>query len=308
MSAIRPPHGPSRVTALSPTSSPSFTLAPRFIAPAGLAELARPTARCTWRSTRWESSPISCAACEGEIASGNGRGRHAERGELLDQAQHARGLRALVHAVQARDLALGEMLRDGLVGGDHQLLDQRVRLAVLAHRDRADVAVRVERELGLLGVERQPARLRARVRQRAGDLARGLERRGPRVVGALAPGEDPLHLLVVEAHVRADQRAVERAARHPGAVEVDLHRDGGAREPGHQRAGVVRERRAAASARPCQAGTRSCRAGSPRDRQALPRARTGSRPRCGPTRARRPPAVAVPRSRRRSRARSRDRS
>ncbi len=82
-----------------------------------------------------------------------------------------------------------------------------------------------------------PARL-----ERGGDLAGGLERLRPRRLGALGAGEDAVDLRIVQARVRPDDAAVERAARQPRAREVEF---GGDREPVFvrtQRAGHVGER------------------------------------------------------------------
>ena len=89
---------------------------------------------------------------------------------------------------------------------------------------------------------------------------------------ALAPGEDLVDLLVAQTLVRADQRAVEGGLRDPRPVQLELDRHRRALLPRHERAGVVRERLAAASARPRPARTRSCRAAWPPDRRASPRA------------------------------------
>ncbi len=68
---------------------------------------------------------------------GQRRGGHLQRGELIDQPLDALGLGALVDAVQAGHAALLEQARDGLVGGDHQMLDQAVGLGLLARPDLA---------------------------------------------------------------------------------------------------------------------------------------------------------------------------
>ena len=73
-----------------------------------------------------------------------------------------------------------EQRRDRLVGGDHQVLDQAVRLGLLDSAARAvDVAVAVEVELrlGRLDGERAAAS-RARL-QRGGRRARGRQRLAP---------------------------------------------------------------------------------------------------------------------------------
>ena len=108
---------------------------------------------------------------------GQRRRGHLQRGQLIDEPLDALGLGALVHAVQARHPALREQAGDGLVGRDHQVLDQAVGLGLHATEDVRDVAVLVERELGLLGVEHQRPAALALPRQRRRRLARGAQRR-----------------------------------------------------------------------------------------------------------------------------------
>ena len=71
--------------------------------------------------------------------------------------------------------------RDRLVGGDHQVLDQPVGLGLRARADLGDVAVLVEDELRLLGVDGQRPAPLARALQRRGRRARGRQRRRPRL-------------------------------------------------------------------------------------------------------------------------------
>ena len=114
--------------------------------------------------------------------------------------------------------ALREQARDRLVGGDHQVLDQAVGLGLRARRG-------------------SPRRCRARRTTNSGSsesitsapllLARALRAPRPRSRAARSgsahgsarrsrPAKIAIDALVVQAHVRADQRAVEgRAARPP---------------------------------------------------------------------------------------------
>ncbi len=207
-------------------------------------------------------------------ALGQRRRRHVERRELRDEPFDAFGLGALVHAVQARRAALLEQPRDGFVGGDHQMLDQAVRLGLRARVDRGDVAALVEDELGLLGVDDE----------RAGALARGLQRAQrprarPRAARPTAPAR-------ARDRRRCDRRARSRGARRSGSAIGRTRRS----RPRRRRARARRSRRGArararastrrstapraASARRRPARRRSSRAAAPPRRRPSPRART----------------------------------
>ena len=170
------------------------------------------------------------------------RRRHVERGELRDQVLDACRVGPLVDAVERRQLARLQQPGDRLVCGDHQVLDQAVRLGLLARRQPGHVALVREVELRLDGLHGQrPARLPCRVERRRGGT-RGLQRPSPRGLCELLAGEDTIDARVVQPRVGADQRAVECGAHHGRPVEVELDRD---REPvlmRDQRAGVVGER------------------------------------------------------------------
>ena len=170
---------------------------------------------------------------------GQRRRGHVERGQLLGQARDARGVRALVDAVERRQLARLQVAGDRLVGRDHQVLDQLVRLGLLARHDAGHVALVREVELRLDRLDGQRAALRPCGLERRGRRPRRGQRRGPRLLGALAAREDPVDPRVVEPGVGADDGAVERAAHELRAVEVELDGDGQAVLEGHERAGVV---------------------------------------------------------------------
>ena len=111
---------------------------------------------------------------------GQRRRGHLERGQLCHETLDPRRLGALVHAIQAWHLLPLQQVRDGFVGGDHQMLDQPVRLGLRARMYLGDVAALVEDELGLLGVDRQRAALLACPSERRGSFTRRLERLPPR--------------------------------------------------------------------------------------------------------------------------------
>ncbi len=173
----------------------------------------------------------------------HGRRGDPQRGELLDEPFDGRRLRALVHAVQARHVPERQLLRDGLVGGDHEVLDQRMRLCGHAAFDVAHFAVGVEGELRLLGLERQRTAVsRPRPAERRRGLPRRRQRLRPRLARGLATGEDRVHAVVVQALVGTDRRAVEAGAAHASLRDLHLHRDRHPVPAGHQRARVRGER------------------------------------------------------------------
>src|SRR5439155_25744372 len=124
----------------------------------------------------------------------------------------------------------------------HQMLDEPVRLRLHAALGARDVAVAVEGELRLDALDRERALLRAALGERAGHLARRLQRVGPRLLRALVTGEDAVDAVVVEALVGADLAAVERRAADLGAGEVHLDGYGVAVLVRAQRARVVGQR------------------------------------------------------------------
>src|ERR1700685_3243509 len=131
-----------------------------------------------------------------------------------------------------------ENLRYLLVGRDHQLLDQAVRLGLSDRDETNDAAGAIELELGLLAaLDRERGTRRTSCRQRTSATASGREWLAPGVLGALAPVEDSVDLLVGQPSVGADHRAVARRTAHLIAGDRHFDRD---RQPilrGHARAG-----------------------------------------------------------------------
>ena len=114
---------------------------------------------------------------------GQRRRRHVERGELLGEVLDPRRVGPLVHAVERRQLARLQAAGDGLVGRDHQVLDQLVRLGLLARHDAGDVPLAREVELRLDGLDRErPARRARGLVERGGDA-----RARPRAARPTAP-------------------------------------------------------------------------------------------------------------------------
>ena len=165
-----------------------------------------------------------------------------ERVELRDQPFDPRWIRPLVDAVQGGELARLQEPRDGLVGGDHQVLDQPVRLGLLARLERAHVTVAVERELRLGRLDGQRAALVAGALQRRADCACRGQGLGPRRLRRLGTREDPVHARIVEPRVGADHGAVKRGAAHRRALELQLDGDGQPILARHQRARAVGQR------------------------------------------------------------------
>ena len=144
-----------------------------------------------------------------------------------------------MHAIQTGNALARKQPGDGLVGGDHQVLDQAVGLGLHARANLGDVSALVEDELGLLGVDRQRAAPLARVLQSASSPARRRQRRRPRLQWLLLSGEDPVDALVVQPFIGADQRAIELRALDLRAIELQLGRHRQALSRWHERARVA---------------------------------------------------------------------
>ena len=137
------------------------------------------------------------------------RSRNLQVREPRDEQRDRLGIRPLVHAVERVRATRAQEGRDGLVGEDHQLLDQRVRLRLLLEPRIGDAAAAVEGERDLARVDLERAAREAAGAKRLRDLVVQVER-----------GEDlrvrvaPLGLAVGEPGVRADHGPVElRLAR-----------------------------------------------------------------------------------------------
>ena len=129
---------------------------------------------------------------------------------MASSSETACGSGALVHAVERLAPAPGEQLGDRLVGEDHQLLDQRVRVPARdSFQARATPPLPSNSKLVLGALDPQRAAGEAAAAQLGGDVVREPERLGQRRLRALAPGEDRLRLAVREPRGAADHRAVE---------------------------------------------------------------------------------------------------
>ena len=239
---------------------------------------------------------------------GRRRRRHAEIGEHRDQPRDRLRLGRVVDAVERLAAAAAQQPGDGLVGEDHELLDEHVgvRLALEPRVGDPSLAVEGERGLGRFYAERtsrEPpsAQLLGQalgVAERLFDLLRKLLPSGQRVLG------EPVR----EPRIAPDHRAVEHRRPHLEAgAERDLDRQREAVEVRSEAAQSRRRAPRAASARRDRGRIRSTSDPPRRRRVGSRRRRSGRRPRCGRTRAARRPRGRR-RSRRRSPSPSRDRS
>ena len=241
---------------------------------------------------------------------GQRRRGHVERLELLapaarparGPAARARG-RASAAARSASSVATCSFAR--IISSSIRRVRLGLLLAVDAPRRRRASS---NSNCGSSRLDLERAAPRAPLAQRGRDRARGGERLRPRLLGALLAREDAVDLRRSRAARRCGSRCGGTTAlttRSRLHLELDRHRV--AVLVRHEAAGLVRERLAAASARPRPGRRRSCRAGRPRPRAPCPAARRRSRRRCAPRGGCGRPRAA-PRSRRRSRAPSPGRS
>ena len=177
------------------------------------------------------------------MAGDRGRG-NVEALEAGDELLDRDGVRLLVHAIDGRQTRRLEALRDPLVRRDHQLLDQAMRFGLDHVACREHLPTVIELELGLGGLHRQRAAVEPHPAEILGKRPRKRERLRDRGRRATRAAEEPVDLLVGEAHVGADQAPVERGLTHPPTFadrHLDRHR--ATRLPRNQRAGVAREGR-----------------------------------------------------------------
>ena len=140
---------------------------------------------------------------------GHGGRRHLEVGELGEEELDRLRVGALVDAVERLAAPAGEQLRDGLVRGDHQLLDEHVRERLLLDPRALDAALAVEGELDLPALDPEGAAREAAVAEGARDPLGEPQRLRQLVDRALVAREDRLRVAVREALAAADEAAVE---------------------------------------------------------------------------------------------------
>ena len=197
------------------------------------------------------------------------------------------GLGPLVHAVERGQPAVGEVAGHLLVGEDHQLLDQPVRLGLLL--------VAHARHVALASRTRTRARAsRPRARRAASRSARATPRARPRAASAQgssararARRRSSSTCAVGEPRVAADHASGGRPTLRDSAPSISISTVTASRSsPGRRLQASVGEhlrQHRLDRARHVDAGRR---AGRPRARAARRAARRRSRRRCAPTRGR----------------------
>ena len=237
-----------------------------------------------------------------------GRGRHTERVELLDQALDPGRIRLSVHPVDRRHALALEQLGHLFVGEDHQPLDQPVRLGLLdAARSETTLPAASKRNSGS---KDSTSRL---VAPRCSPSAAAPPRAPPPATrprppaapsGRRRPGRAGRSRGGRRSGCCCDRSWPNGACRRDRARSRRSPRAARLRAPGCRR---PRSELAAASARPSPARRCCWPAAGPRRPAACPAARGRRRRRCGSRGASRRPRPGR-RQRRRSRAPSPDRS
>ncbi len=199
--------------------------------------------------SRSSGLPATCSRTRWNAA---GRMTFSLRGaeaEALEEA-HQLGKRVLVgrlvDAVGQRHVQGGEIVRDGLVGGEHEALDQAVGDVALGLDDVLRAAAQVEDDLGLGQVEVDRAALAPDARQELGERRHALEIVDQVDVAPadreVAVDDDLAHLGVGESRAARDDAGKERGAEErAAAVEVEEHRLHETVDAGVEAADVVRE-------------------------------------------------------------------
>ena len=150
-----------------------------------------------------------------------------------------------MHAEQRRHAVLLQVARDGLVGRQHELLDQPVRQVAFRGDDclHAALVIHQELRLGQVEVDRSPRSTPAvqQFEQLGHALQMGHEAPVLLARGRILPRKDAVDLRVRHPGVAADQAVVQLVAPH-GAALVDLH-EARLREAVHLRPEAAQSRR-----------------------------------------------------------------
>ena len=140
----------------------------------------------------------SWAASAGDRCSCVGGVGHLEVRELGDEQLDRLRVGPLVHAVERVAAAARQQLRDGLVRGDHQLLDEHVRERLALDPGPLDAALAVEGEFDLAALDPKCAAREAAVAQGPGDALREPQCVGELVDGPLVTRQNRLRVAVGE--------------------------------------------------------------------------------------------------------------
>ena len=173
---------------------------------------------------------------------GHGRRRHLQVGQLGEEQLDRLRVGALVDAVERVAAAAREQPGDGLVRGDHHLLDEHVGERLLLDPRALDAALAVEGELDLPPLDAQRTARKPPVAEGARDLLGETKRLLELVDRALVARQDGLGVAVGQALAAADEAPVEaRLAGLEAGAEEDLHGDAAAVLVRPQAAGLVGE-------------------------------------------------------------------
>src|SRR5918995_2938294 len=175
---------------------------------------------------------------------GRRRSRHLECRELREQVKDGLRVGPLVDAVERFPPPSRQQSTDRLVGEDHQLLHEHVRVRLGLEPGAIDAAVLVEGECDLPGRHAERAAGKAAAAQVERNRFGQPEPLGDLRLGALFPAQDPLRLPVRQPRSAADHRPVERRPAEL-QVRVEGHLDGDAEAifARAQAAQIVRELR-----------------------------------------------------------------
>src|SRR5918995_155538 len=158
---------------------------------------------------------------------GRRRRGHLERGELREQVEDGLRVGPLVDAVERLPPSSRQQPADGLIGKDHQLLDEHVRVRLGLEPGTFDAAVLVERERDLAGRHTERAAGEAAAAQLERDRLRQTKPFLELGLDGLLIAQDPLRLPVGQPRATADHRPIESRLAEV-EVRIERHLDGDA--------------------------------------------------------------------------------
>ena len=146
----------------------------------------------------------------------------AERPDLVPVLVQPLGIRFLMHAMQRHPVHLAQTDGHGLVGQEHELLDQLVGLVIEVLLEAQHVAARIQPDLDLARTQFQRASLEARPTQPLGQQPGILDHVVELVAGRL--GEDRQRLAVGVTPLRMNDGTIELGLLHPPfRCEFEFH-------------------------------------------------------------------------------------